>query len=81
MKFPRTKSIQFVNNFRLFGKKIGKIWKIEKLREKKVEKRRKKLSDKVGLNYYTNVCGYVLQLIEAIYQMYLLTTKNVPLIV
>ena len=46
MKFPRTKkNIKFVN-IPMFGKKIRKIWKIEKLREKNVENLAKKSSDK-----------------------------------
>ena len=46
MKFSRTKNIKFVD-IPIFGKKKQeKIWKIEKLREKKVENLGKKLSDK-----------------------------------
>ena len=46
MKFSRSEKIEFVK-FHIFGgEKIGKIWKIEKLREKNVEIMEKKLSDK-----------------------------------
>ena len=41
VKFSRSKEIKFVK-FHTFGKKTSKIWKIEKLREKNVEKLGKK---------------------------------------
>ena len=41
VKFSGSKNIKFVN-IPIFGKKTGKIWKIEKLREKHVEKLGKK---------------------------------------
>ena len=48
MNFSRSKKIKFVK-FHIIGKKIRKIWKIrkiEKLREKNVETKGKKLSDR-----------------------------------
>ena len=46
VKFSRrSKKIKFVK-FHVFGKKIRKLWEIEKLREKKVEIMKKNISDK-----------------------------------
>ena len=45
VKFSRSKKIKFVK-FHVYGKKIRKIWKIEKMRGKNVEIMGEKLSDK-----------------------------------
>ena len=50
VKFSRSKKIKFVKVLTYLGNKIKKIWKIEKLREKKVEIMGKKLSDKNALS-------------------------------